>query len=480
MIDSQIDSAVLRYSAENYGPATFAQYASDELNVDMDASDFRGCTPDEALRYAQDRAIQAAPTFVQETMDENLNPDEDPKDWKWLELTRAINTRFGLKLSDRDLKKVGREGLSEFLLSEAEKSILARDLSGGKRFLDPNYSAESLADWARQKFNLKLAREEVAEKDVGELAKLLKAKARESYRLKDVEFPVQVGLAMYLPEKTRPDRRPDRDKLFHWCLTRLASGGPIPEEAIRTESRAKIKDTLLAASRGTFPVADLPEIEARIEDIFSGANAAEADDAQELVEWCKTELKLELASEKLVGMTAAEALSTVLNAYDLKYRPEMHQTERSLLIEQIDSAWKSHLLTMDHLRSTVGLAGYAQEDPKIVFKREGMKVFDIMWQGINDRVSESVFRMEDVGDEQVEMAMWAGARAQHQQAESAVQARAAAAAREQASQQSTNTGEAKKPETIRNLGAKVGRNDPCPCGSGKKYKNCHMKIESGK
>jgi preprotein translocase subunit SecA len=155
----------------------------------------------------------------------------------------------------------------------------------------------------------------------------------------------------------------------------------------------------------------------------------------------------------------------------------MHQTERSLVLEQVDGAWKSHLLTMDHLRSSVGLRGYAQEDPKIVYKREGMKLFDDMWKGVHDRVSENVFRMEDVSDEQVSAAMWAGAQSVRTQAQSAMQARSAEVNMQQQSQMSTNSGGAteKKVETIRNVGAKVGRNDPCPCGSGKKYKNCHMK-----
>ena len=137
---------------------------------------------------------------------------------------------------------------------------------------------------------------------------------------------------------------------------------------------------------------------------------------------------------------------------------------------------------MDHLRSVVGLASYGQEDPKIVYKREGMKLFDEMWVGVRDRVSESVFRMEDVGEEEVEMAMWAGQMSRQAQAQSALTARAAQVATEQEGQQSTNAGtaEPKKIETIRNVGTKVGRNDACPCGSGKKYKNCHMKLEAGK
>ena len=136
---------------------------------------------------------------------------------------------------------------------------------------------------------------------------------------------------------------------------------------------------------------------------------------------------------------------------------------------------------MDHLRSVVGLASYGQEDPKIVYKREGMKLFDEMWVGVRDRVSESVFRMEDVGEDTIDMAMWAGAMARQAQAESAFNNRQAEMASADKQSQQTSTGsEGKKHEPIRNVGAKVGRNDPCPCGSGKKYKACHMRIEAGK
>ena len=154
----------------------------------------------------------------------------------------------------------------------------------------------------------------------------------------------------------------------------------------------------------------------------------------------------------------------------------MHDTERSLVLDQIDSSWKSHLLTMDHLRSVVSMAAHAQEDPKIVYKREGMKLFDEMRIGVEDRVTEAIFRIEDIADEQVQSALWAGATAMQASAQTA------ASAAQSQQQMSTNTGnsEPKKIEQIRNVGAKIGRNDPCHCGSGKKYKNCHMKAEAGK
>ena len=479
MIDSEIQRAVKRYAAEDYGAASFATYASGEFGIEYDPADFKGANYEEAVKIAQDRASQAAPTFMQEVMDENLNPDEDAKDWKWQELSRVINARYGLKTTDRDLKKIGREELDGYILEEAEKAINAVELVGGKRFLDRNYTIESLCDWARQKFSLKISVDEAGDKDNAELLALLRKKVRENYHQKDIDFPVQVGLTAYLPERAKGDRRPDRETLFRWAITRFPTGaGTVSEELIRTEARSKIKEVLTAASTQQVPTIDYPEIDAKIAEIFSGAAVSEADDAKELVEWCASELKLNFDATKFTAVPATVARDQILNAFDQKYRPEMHDVERRLILDQLDSAWKSHLLTMDHLRSVVGLSGYAQEDPKIVYKREGMKLFDTMWDGVRDRVSESIFRIEDIADEEVNNALWAGARAQQSQATTAMQTRAKEVAAEETTTQQTNSGDAKKkPETIRNVGAKVGRNDLCPCGSGKKYKNCHMKSD---
>jgi preprotein translocase subunit SecA len=140
----------------------------------------------------------------------------------------------------------------------------------------------------------------------------------------------------------------------------------------------------------------------------------------------------------------------------------MRQAERSLLLHQLDSSWKNHLYQMDHLRSGIGLVGYAQEDPKTVYKQEGMKEFKAMWEGIEDKVSETVFRMEET--EAFQESLWAIGATIHESAPRTLDAAI-----------TTNAASDKKPEPIRNRGEKVGRNDPCPCGSGKKYKNCHMR-----
>jgi preprotein translocase subunit SecA len=504
MIRRQIEEATEKFLDQDYGPASFAEFAGNRLGIDFEAREFRS-TFEDARKDALEKATVTAPTTIQELIEESLNPDEDEKDWKWSELTRAMNVKYGLDLTEKELKKIDREKLTETLVAKAEAAIQRVDLTDGQRYLTKTYGAEALSDWLRQKFAVKVPIEEIVDMSAGELNDFLDDKVRAAYRQKDIEFPVRVAMQNFMSDKpTAGGQRYDRDGLYRWASQRLGmvlavkTAGPealadptgffnvtmkaveaegLTEEFIRTEPRSKLREKLMEVAPKAMPTADIDEIDAKLDEVFRGAKVAEAEDAKELTDWAKAELGLTLDPATLTGKTPDDARHLVLNAYDQKYRPEMHSVERSLVLEQLDSAWKSHLLVMDSLRSGVGLRGYAQEDPKIVYKREGMKEFEAMWEGVRDRVTEAVFRIEEMGDEEAQAALWAGARESHQAAISALQARQA---QETDAQMQTSTGEKKKAEPIRNVGQKVGRNDPCPCGSGKKYKNCHMKLEAGK
>ena len=154
-----------------------------------------------------------------------------------------------------------------------------------------------------------------------------------------------------------------------------------------------------------------------------------------------------------------------------RYRPEMRRMERAVLLQILDTAWKDHLLAMDHLRSAIGLVGYAQVDPKVEYKREGMKQFDAMWESIGERVTDLIFRMEQL-DEGFVGSTWVETAATHAHAESASEI-----ARQQ--QEAIDASKGDAVETIRNRGPRVGRNDLCPCNSGKKYKNCCLRKLGG-
>jgi preprotein translocase subunit SecA len=144
--------------------------------------------------------------------------------------------------------------------------------------------------------------------------------------------------------------------------------------------------------------------------------------------------------------------------------------ERHVLLNIVDSAWKDHLLAMDHLRSAISLKSFAQMDPKVEYKREGMRMYTEMWFSVGERMTDLIFRMEAL-DEGFIASTWTETNAQHAPAPSATQ---------MAKQQMADLAAADRagapearPEPIRNSDQRVGRNDPCPCGSGKKYKACH-------
>jgi preprotein translocase subunit SecA len=349
--------------------------------------------------------------------------------------------------------------------------VAAVDLTAGRPYLDADWGYRSICDWARLKFQIKLTLEELDGKTAEEIKPLLHGKVMELYHQKEVEFPVKVAMARFMADQRQAaqgGQRYDRDGLFQWTRMRFgAASESLSEEDFRTQSRHHLQEKLLDISRNYFPRDGQEQIDQKLEETFSGTTLSEPDDARELVEWARITFNLEIAEAHLTGITTEAARQVLWNAFDARYRPEMKGMERSLVLNQLDVSWKNHLYTMDHLRSTVGLRGYAQEDPKTVYKREGMKEFDTMWEGVQDKISEIVFRMEE--EEAFQESVWSIGAAIHE-----------SAPRPTPSQEiSTNGAQSdKKPEPIRNRGERVGRNDPCPCGSGKKYKNCHMRQAS--
>ena len=132
----------------------------------------------------------------------------------------------------------------------------------------------------------------------------------------------------------------------------------------------------------------------------------------------------------------------------------MRQLEKMIMLQVIDNLWKDHLLGMDHLKDGVGLRGYAQKNPLTEYKKEGFEMFSKMMHQIREGVTEYLFKVQiEEGSEFSAEQSQSGNMVEHRGASS----------------------EESKPSTVRRDDKKVGRNDPCHCGSGKKFKKCHGK-----
>src|SRR5467141_213831 len=162
-----------------------------------------------------------------------------------------------------------------------------------------------------------------------------------------------------------------------------------------------------------------------------------------------------LNHDELVG-ALIEAVKERYEEKEKLFGPEMMRwLERRIVLDIVDTQWKDHLLTLDHLKEGIGLRGYGQKDPLVEFKKEAFTLFEDMMARIDTETVRYLFLIQPAKPE--DEAREIERRQRRQQQELQYQAGAA---------------QAEEPKPIR-TGAKVGRNEPCPCGSGKKYKKCH-------
>jgi preprotein translocase subunit SecA len=202
-----------------------------------------------------------------------------------------------------------------------------------------------------------------------------------------------------------------------------------------------------------------------------------------------------LAHDQLVD-AAAEAVTKRYQEKETQFGADlMRWLERRIILDVVDSQWKDHLLSLDHLKEGIGLRGYGQKDPLVEFKKEAFILFEDMMTRIDNETVRYLFHIQIQQGEQPPEARQPRPRPDPprnppQSAAAAVASAAARAAepqhlpavareieRRQQRQQKdlqyqTGPAQAETPKPVR-AGAKVGRNDPCPCGSGKKYKKCH-------
>ena len=145
----------------------------------------------------------------------------------------------------------------------------------------------------------------------------------------------------------------------------------------------------------------------------------------------------------------------------------MRNIEKQVLLQTIDTKWREHLVTLEHLRSVVGFRGYAQRDPLNEYKNESFQLFESMLNSLREDVTQKLSQIRPMTPEEQE-AMMAQMRAQQEQL--------AAAAKPAAEPEAKSKPTPAFDENDRSTWGNPGRNDPCPCGSGKKFKHCHGKV----
>ena len=189
--------------------------------------------------------------------------------------------------------------------------------------------------------------------------------------------------------------------------------------------------------------------------------ATELQIAAPVGQWFKDEPTL--SDEEILGRIVKEADEAYLAKVELVGAETFHQFERNVMLQSLDSHWREHLAALDHLRQGIHLRGYAQKNPKQEYKREAFELFEGLLDLVRREVTRIVFTVQIRSPEDVEET--APADVQNVQYQHA------------GFDETLGEGEAQlQPVSPAEAGSKIGRNDPCPCGSGKKYKHCHGKL----
>jgi preprotein translocase subunit SecA len=213
--------------------------------------------------------------------------------------------------------------------------------------------------------------------------------------------------------------------------------------------------------------ADAEEILDSLLDVHCPKDSYQEDwDLKGLADACYAQFSIDLKDgtidTKDIGFEALghELARKIHAAYEAKEKelgPDLlRYLEKMVMLRTIDTLWKDHLLAMDSLREGIGLRGYGQKDPLIEYKREGFEMFAEMMHRCKQDVLEHLFRVQVVAGEQPPPVMERPRRPPALTLNRGEQA-----------------AEGNEDKTVRRTADKVGRNDPCPCGSGKKYKKCH-------
>jgi preprotein translocase subunit SecA len=190
-----------------------------------------------------------------------------------------------------------------------------------------------------------------------------------------------------------------------------------------------------------------------------------------LSDWLKAEP--DLSEDELLTRVTAVANQRYQEKFEVVSTDALHAYERSILLHTIDKFWREHLAALDHLRQGIHLRGYAQKNPKQEYKREAFELFSLMLDGIKREVTQILCRVEvsmqseveKAVEEEVQASQLSNIQYHHADFEEAL------AGNDDDTPPASDYG-----QTFRRDLPKVGRNDPCPCGSGKKYKQCHGRL----
>jgi preprotein translocase subunit SecA len=423
-------------------------WARTSFGVDLKVSDIAGIKTEKIEKIIKRHAKDEAENNISLSLGEYLEDYEDVRSWDVAGLCKWAMSAFRVNLSPSKVKKQKPEEIEEQLISAAAEQIDKKDCSQLSEFMRKDFGLRTFIEWTHAKFDIKLDLDQLVSMSVSEIRERLVQETEAKYKEREIKYPVEFAMNMvYGPHGANVYAF---ESLADWANKKY--NADLSVEQIQNINPKQLHKQLLELSE-RFNNGELErELDSKISSL----------DTNGLVNWANERFGVSLTEDELGEEEERKERLAELGREFL--RAELSDLERYVLIQVYDSTWKDHLYTMDHLKNSIWMRSMAEKDPKTEYKREGHRMFQEMLDTIEDRVTDIIFKVRLEAGAQAR-SVWNVSQTAHDEV-----GQFAMAERQRAAAQAPQ-GE-QKVKQIRLESPKVGRNEPCPCGSGKKYKKC--------
>jgi len=448
MIDASITAECENVLDKNYPYRCISEWARSDFGVDIQPSRISGHELEEIELQIKELAGKNAAGQISLSIGEYLEDFSDKRSWNLDGLCKWAMSTFGAGLSVGKLRHADHEEIEKILADAARQQIDKKDCSPLKDFMKDNFPVVTLAQWASNKFDIKLRADDFSQLSSKQIQGKIAEAVEDKYSQRQIEYPVEFAMNMvYGPQGANVY---GFESLAQWANKKYLAN--LSAEQLQNLTPQAVHDKLLDLSKSYNNGKLSEDIK---EKLISLGN-------KETVKWANERFETTLDIAESDGRD--EIKNKLEDAGREFLRKELSDLERYVLLQIYDSTWKDHLYSMDHLKESIFLRAFAEKDPKVEYKHEGFKMFNEMLATIEDRVTETIFRVRlEAGSQRRNL--WNVSSTQHDEVDQfsmAERQRAAATAPQ---------GQVKVAQ-IKHDQPKVGRNQPCPCGSGKKYKKC--------
>jgi preprotein translocase subunit SecA len=456
-IDLSIAESVEDFLARDYSKRVAAQWCKSQFDLSVEPRAINLDSLDDTMDNIRREGRHDARDSIRTSLVEYIDPDAEPSDWDVSGLLQWAQRSFKFAFTQNQIRKMEQDDIEDALVQAAEKHFDEVDLRPIEAFMDTGYGAARLCEWSRGKFGIEVSTEDVEGKSVDEVVDLLKTLVRSEYAKREVAYPVEQCVASAFGQADT-DNAQACEMVCYWANAKYGESWSVTD--IQGQSPETIISRLMALQTDWMVNGKL---EAEIEEVVS------KQDEEEVREWAKKRFG-PVYDERELSDNADDPQAALRRMGRAMLRYELTALESHILLRIYDQAWKDHLLEMDRLKHAIMQRpmGGDQTHPQSQYAIEGREYFDQMWTLIRTRVTDVIFRLRAGGPASLSTGTSSPMQIQHADATGAG---FAGADRDRAAAMSAQ-GADKKVETIRREAPRVKRNDACPCGSGKKYKQC--------